>query len=426
MRSQKAQEETIRLKPGKTSEQMSQILPPHHGKGRIISRLNRWLFRTWWTHPQSIQNDPLYPLYTFAEALYARLLAVEQARLISRSRGLPRPVISIGNLVVGGTGKTPMALWMGRQLQAKGLNVTVLSGGYGGAFKGVSKVEVSLDLEKSSSLYGDEPTLMAGKGLPVWVGKDRFLAGKEALKRESSPVFLLDDGFQHLGLQRNLDLVLLDALNPWGNGLLLPFGPLREPLKNLERADAFILTRTPSELKKPPLASFLEGRFPLKPVFSCHHRLTGFRRGLTGEKVPLEALRTSPVVAFSGIAKPFDFLRSLQSVGINPYRYHSFPDHHAYQIQDLEMIIKSYEEADARFILTTEKDYVRLPPFPTAPVLTAEASIDFQDDTEPFMEFLQERIGRMLIAAGPAGSAAEGQWAPAGGTTLSMPERRPS
>ncbi len=402
MRSHKIQKEPFNSKSSQARKKTTRLFPYHHEKGGVSSLLNRRLLRLWWDRSsEKPGKGPLYPLYTFSEALYGRLLAMEQKRSISMARNLPRPVISIGNLVVGGTGKTPMVLWLGKHLKEEGFNVTVLSGGYGGSRKGVSQVEISCGLKRASSLCGDEPVLLAAKGLTVWVGKDRFLAGGEALKSEPVNFFLVDDGFQHLKLQRNLDLVLLDALNPWGNGLLLPFGPLREPVKNLERADAFILTRTPPGVRKTALASFLARQFPFKPVFSCHHRLTGFRRGLHGDRVPLGALQKARVVAFSGIAKPHEFLRSLQSVDIHPSRYHTFPDHHPYQLKDIEMLCKSLDQARADFIMTTEKDYVRFPPFPQAPVVTAQVAMDFGDETKPFVEFIQERVTRMLQDPSP-------------------------
>jgi tetraacyldisaccharide 4'-kinase len=242
--------------------------------------------------------------------------------------------------------------------------------------------------------YGDESVLMARRAepVPVWVGSNRCMAGYQAIENDGANLLILDDGFQHLALERDLDIVLLDAANPFGNGSLLPLGPLREPPMHLDRADAILLTRAEDPEKCRETRSRLARMLPRKRVFSCTHRLTGLKRGLDGQRIPLDALRGRKVVAFSGIARPESFTQLLRKAGIVVSRSFAFSDHYRYLDDDMVMLLHSMKESDTPFLLTTEKDMVRLRPEFQAFALAAGLELDFAADHQAFCDFLQERL----------------------------------
>ncbi len=356
---------------------------------RHEGKIMRWLLDTWYSPPTLLQKHLLYPMYGLAGAIYRRALLLDQKRSSAASKSLPRPVISVGNLVVGGTGKTPMTLWTAKYLQNMGLRVVVLSRGYKGKSSRPARVGSVQGIHGATSIHGDEPVLMAEKGCRIWTGRDRYEAGIQALKEGPVDIFLLDDGFQHRKLERNLDIVLLNADSPWGNGLLLPFGPMREPMEHLQRADALVLTGFTASQGQQALAGFLRKTFAPKPLFTCRHRLTGFRVGLHGEEIPLHELQTAPVTVFSGLANPRGFLHSLERVGIHPVKQCAFPDHYAYGMDDLNRLWESALKAHAHHIVTTEKDAVRLPGSFLSRVVTIQMELDFGECTEAFREFLK-------------------------------------
>ncbi len=368
------------------SRQMQNENYRHEGK------ITRRLLDTWYSPPSLVRQHLLYPLFRLAGAIYRRALLLDQKRSSAASKSLPVPVISVGNLVVGGTGKTPMTLWLAKYLENMGLRVVILSRGYKGKSSEPTRVEGVGSRHEGASIHGDEPVLMAEKGYKVQVGRNRWEAARQAIEESPVDVFLLDDGFQHRKLERNLDIVLLNADSPWGNGLLLPFGPMREPMEHLQRADALVLTGFTASQEQHALAGFLRKTFAPKPLFTCCHRLTGFRMGLHGEEIPLHELQNTPVTVFSGLANPRGFLHSLERVGIHPVKHCAFPDHHAYGMGDLNRLWENAQKAHTRHIVTTEKDAVRLPgPF-LSRVVTVQMELDFDECTEAFEEFLKLEI----------------------------------
>src|SRR5581483_1123069 len=241
---------------------------------------------------------------------------------------LQGPVISVGNLSVGGSGKTPFVILLGRLLILRGIPFDVLSRGYGRQTRGTAIVEPS----GSASRYGDEPLLIARRlGVPVIVGEDRFLAGKLAEGKFGPQLHLLDDGFQHRALARDFDIVLLTPEDACDR--LLPSGRLREPLSSLTRADAVVLTNVASPGTLP-----LEG----KRVWRVH-------RGIAPRNVP-----SRPVV-FCGIARPQNFLLQLRTAGIQPAAEALFRDHHSYTAQDIRDLLQLREKSEADGFITTEK-----------------------------------------------------------------------
>lgn len=348
-----------------------------------------------WHAPDGVSSLPAparVALQLFSR-VYETGLRRDQQRLLERSLKLPATVVSIGNLVAGGTGKTPLVLWIAERLRRLGRNPAILSRGYGRSTKATSEVPTTGDLSRQASLFGDEPVLMARKAAPapVWVGRDRRQSGRASILSGGADILLLDDGFQYLALERDLDLVLLDARNPFGNGSLLPLGPLREPVSHLERADAIILTRADDSITAEATRVMLQRMFPGKPLFCCRHRLSGFRAGLDGALIPAHSMRGRRALAFAGIASPDSFFQSLRETGLNLTAGISFPDHHSYAPRDMFRIAAAAAEVHAELLITTQKDFVRLPDVLQKAVLTAELHIDFGHHEEAFCSFLDTK-----------------------------------
>lgn len=273
---------------------------------------------------------------------------------VFKSYRLSCPVISVGNLTVGGTGKTPVTIWIARYLQQQGLRVAVLSRGYGGTLKGeVAVVSDGRTVFLTPEACGDEPYLMARTlpGLLVVVGADRYRAGLLALERLHPDILLLDDGFQHLRLQRGLDILLLDSRRPFGNGWTLPLGLLREPRTALKRADLVVYTR------HQPGQSEVD---PGVPSCSCSHQLTTFNRLTDGKELPIAAFQQARVAAFCGIADPEAFFEGLRSQGMSLVATLALPDHEPYRGDGLRRLDGFATQQNTDWLVTTEKDGVKL------------------------------------------------------------------
>ncbi len=313
-----------------------------------------------------------------------------------RSTSLPCRVISLGNITAGGTGKTPMAVWLGEFLRRRNFKVAILSRGYRGlARKEVNTVSDGHNVLLSSKEAGDEPYLMARrlKEVAVLTGKNRLKVGEFAVDRFGTDIIILDDGYQHARLHRGLDLVLLDATNPFGNGHLLPRGPLREPIGNLKRAHALILTRCDQANNMEKIIHYLQLNFPKVPVFRSVHR--PYKVHTIGEDDILDpyALSGRKTLAFSGIANPKAFLGMLTDMGINVVRFKEYPDHYDYSDRDLCQIQGEAVSLGAETIITTEKDVVRIEGWPEGlPLSYISLNAEFLDDT--FETFLSGYLNK--------------------------------
>ena len=296
----------------------------------------------------------LLTLLSFPYELLLRLRARAYAAGLLRSHSLGRPVISVGNLTVGGTGKTPAVAMLAKYFIARGKRVAVLSRGYGGSLRGEAVVSDGKKLFLTVAEAGDEPYLLASTipGLMAVVGANRFRAGILAMKRLAPDIFILDDGFQHLRLQRRLDILLLDSGRPFGNGRTLPAGLLREPCSAAERADIIIYTRCSGgeELS----------HFPEKPACRAFHHLVGVTPLKGWEMRPFDTLKGSRGVAFAGIADPAAFFHDLEEEGLTLAAVLPFPDHCRYGEGEMREILHAAQQSGADYLITTEKDGVKL------------------------------------------------------------------
>ena len=250
-----------------------------------------------------------------------------------RARRLQGPVISIGNLSVGGSGKTPFVILLGELLKARGLKFDILSRGYGRQTRGVALV----DPGGSARDFGDEPLLIVRRlQVPLIVGEDRYAAGVFAESNFGPQLHLLDDGFQHRALARDFDIVLVTPDD--ARDRLLPTGPLREPLSSLRRADAVVLTSGASAENFP-----VNGKLVWR-----------VRRSILAKDVPPRPL------AFCGIARPQSFLLQLRTAGIEPVAEAIYRDHHAYTEQDIRQLLELKNKSEAGGFVTTEKDVINL------------------------------------------------------------------
>jgi len=316
---------------------------------------------------------------------------------IFEQQRLPCQVVSIGNLTVGGTGKTPMVSYVADLLQGLGLKVAVLSRGYGGKAchcGGIVSDGKTRLMGREAS--GDEPQLLASKlkGVPILVGKDRYQAGQHAIRRFGASVLVLDDGFQHLALKRDLNFLLLDSERPFGNGHCIPRGPLREPMEQVKRASAFILTRWQGNhclgQHPPMLDRYGQGQ----PIFKSMHVPQGLFWAGSKQPLDLVQLKGKKIFAFSGIARNDSFRESIFGLGGDVSGFSEFPDHHRYSRRALGLIWKEARALKVDHIITTEKDWVNIcPEMPTTPpLLVLGISISFGDDANAFAAYVRRAL----------------------------------
>jgi tetraacyldisaccharide 4'-kinase len=299
--------------------------------------MERWLTRVWYR--ESAGPSLLLPL----SWLYGLVIALRRrafTRGLFKNGRVGKPVMVVGNLTVGGTGKTPLVAWLAEQLSATGLKVGIVSRGYGGSNRAPEVVHVDSDWR----VVGDEPVLLRQlTGCDTVVSQDR-VAGAQKLVALGADVVISDDGLQHLRLARDCDIVVVDGTRGFGNGRLLPAGPLREPARHIRNADIVVVNGSPehrSLQKGPP-----PGALQMSLFAADAHRVDGL-----APPQPLEHLRGKRVHAVAGIGNPQRFFRDLRSRGIDVIE-HPFPDHHPYAAADLTF-------DDDLPVLTTQKDAVR-------------------------------------------------------------------
>jgi tetraacyldisaccharide 4'-kinase len=288
------------------------------------------------------------------------------ARGVLHSRALDCPVVSIGNLTVGGTGKTPAVELAVRTLIDLGHRPAVLSRGYARRGGGVQIVADAASIRLDAEEAGDEPFLLARRlpGVPVVVGSNRYEAGRLARARFGVTAVVLDDGFQHRTLRKDLEILMARAADPWGNGRLLPGGPLREPVEGLARAGLVVATGARGLIEAAQVTATVARVAPAVPVLTAVHLPTECFEAGGMRVVPLASLREARLVGFAGIGSPARFRRTLQEAKAGTLDFREFADHHWYTRDDLARLERRAAELDAHGFVTTEKDWVRLRPLP--------------------------------------------------------------
>jgi tetraacyldisaccharide 4'-kinase len=293
--------------------------------------------------------------------------AVTRARLSLYRRGtfqsarLGRPVISVGNITTGGTGKSPLVEWVVKTLAAQDKKVCILTRGYGRDHP--ERLVVVSDGERvlaSPADAGDEPFLLATNLLgtaAVISSADRWAAGKKAIELFGVDCFVLDDGFQHLRLARDLNIVTIDATNPWGGGHLLPYGRLREPRKGLSRADCVVITRCDQMESLDELRAELVSLIGQRPLFESRMQT---KRVVPLKNPPETISPVQPVAAFCAVGNPQSFFNHLKRDGYDVVLQKDFWDHHVYSQKEIDSLIDGAKAAGANSLITTAKDAVKL------------------------------------------------------------------
>jgi tetraacyldisaccharide 4'-kinase len=305
-------------------------------------------------------------------------------------------VVSIGNLTLGGTGKTPLTIWVARWYQQQGWRVAVLSRGYRARTPAPVRVISTGDGPLCAwQEAGDEPYLLACAlpGVAVLTGKERARTGRYACEVLGAEVLILDDGFQHHALQRDLDIVLIDASNPFGPGSLFPRGILREPRRALRHADAIVLTRVEmAGARLPALCQQIRRWHARQPLYHMAMSLDTIQQHSTGQPVDLATLRQQRVVAVVGIGNPYAFVNTLTQLGMDVAALLVFPDHHPYTRADWQRIVDTLHQQHATCVLTTEKDAVRLDPawHTHVPVYMLRIGVTFTTATPSLAQQLHE------------------------------------
>jgi len=294
------------------------------------------------------------------EIIYFAAYSLDTAAKLLRRRGLPAKVISIGNISSGGTGKTPAAIAIADEAARRGYRPCILTRGYKGRIKGTCIVMPGM----SASDVGDEPLLMAPRlkdlSVPVVKDPDRYRGGMFALNNISPPpdLFILDDGFQHRRLRRDVDVLLVNARNPFDNGRLLPMGLLREPISRSSRADIIVLTKS-SEIDTTPTEVLIRKYNKDASIFRAGHS-SRYVVSPNGERMPVGELKDKEVFAFCGIAEPGYFIDTLRRAGADVKGFRQFRDHYFITPHDLREIEDESRGLEASWIITTEKDIMRL------------------------------------------------------------------
>ena len=300
---------------------------------------------------------------------------------VFRQQSLPVPVISIGNLVLGGTGKTPTVRYIAKLLKSKGYHPAVVSRGYhGGAKAAVNIVSDGKELCLSAALAGDEPYMLASSlpGIPVLTGKHRIFPCRYAIDQLQCDVIILDDGFQHLTVKRDVDLVLFDSTILAGSSRIFPGGPLREPTSALKRCHGFLLTGTTQTNKERAqrFSKLLQQRFPEQPVFKSFQATYKL---ITADGTLAEKNDSKIFFGFCGIANPARFENSLVSNELQIAGFQPMRDHAAYSQALVSALCTKAVEVGADSLVTTEKDHVKLQNFTTTlplHILLPEYSVD--------------------------------------------------
>jgi len=382
-------------------------------KERWVERVERFVVQVIYLRDDDvISSRSVRILLWFLRQISRVYLAVTQLRLFLYAHGIFRhqtlgcQVISVGNLTVGGTGKTPVVEIFARDLQRAGRKVAILSRGYKKRQPRFATrvLDILLLRERQrpprvvsdgqhllldSAMSGDEPYMLASnlRDVVVLVDKDRVKSARYAIGRHGCDTLILDDGFQYLALKHRVEIVLVDCQNPFGNGYTLPRGTLREPVGNIRRATVVFITKCDGR-DNSALKEQLRTLNPRAEIVECSHRTKYLQNVFTDERRPLEYLHDLDVAVISGIAAPEGFEHAVMSHGARVVYRERFEDHHRYTQQQILDVINKSRELQVSAIITTEKDAVRFPKIDRRdiPLFFLRVEIELLSGTENFDE----------------------------------------
>jgi tetraacyldisaccharide 4'-kinase len=328
------------------------------------------LLRRYWEDPDTpVVTAGLSALSVgYRMALRVRDLAYRGG--ILRTGRLPCPVVSVGNLTLGGSGKTPTVELAVRTLRELGAAPAVISRGYGRQSRGVRVVADRDGVRADARTAGDEPRLLAERlpGVVVVVGENRHEAGRVAVEAHGATALVLDDGFQHRTLAKDLEILVVQAGAPWGNARVFPRGMLREPLAGLARADAVLVTNPADAGRVEAVAATVRrfnGRAPVLAASYQHEEAIETR---SGRRAPVTELAGRRLMAFAGLGSPQGFADTLDAAGVRRAGLAEFPDHHWFTAADVRELVRDAHAAGAEGLVTTEKDWMRLRDLPPPPL----------------------------------------------------------
>lgn len=326
---------------------------------------------------------------------------------------LPCKVISLGNITVGGTGKTPTAQRLATIIRDMGYRVVILNRGYRSGWKGdVGVVSDGKKTYMTVAEAGDEAYLLAKNlpGVPVIIGKNRCITGDYAVKRFQAEVIILDDGYQHWQLNRDLDIVLIDTLNVFGNNFLLPRGTLREPLKHLDRAHAFLLTKVDQSTDdardaiRDTLTRWNDKAIIVESIHNprCFIEIEEWYKGINYKSIDLRVIQNQHVVAFSAIGNPSSFEQTIGDIGAKVVDSLRYPDHHDYTMAEMQCAMQKAVDKGAFALITTEKDAVKIPSEfihsdRPLPVYVLGIDVKFLDGSCQLMALINEKLRKPVL-----------------------------
>ncbi|MCX5904186.1 MAG: tetraacyldisaccharide 4'-kinase [Proteobacteria bacterium] len=347
--------------------------------------------------PGALLSLALFPLagasYILQGSVWLRRLLYEKG--VFKSCRLPCAVLSIGNITVGGTGKTPAVYHIARHLKDAGYRVAILSRGYRAQDTGQGLVVADGSrVLAGPEQAGDEPFMLAQKlrDVPVLAGRDRVSLGRQAVRDFAAQVIIMDDGFHYFRLKRDLDIVLINSRNPFGNGYLLPRGTLREPISSIGRAQLIMLSKVDQTTNAAGLEKTIQKYNPRAPIFKASLQAQALRRTANDETLSPAALQGKRATAVCSIGDPDSFFSLLESLAVTVTAKLAFPDHHWYAGADYRVINQSGGNAD--FIITTEKDIAKLDKnmLDKHKLLILQTSLQI-DGEEKFFETIRQHAG---------------------------------
>lgn len=378
---------------------------------RLRETIQTYLYRVIHRERRGLLPILILMVLRIFSAVYALGVNVKLAMYrwgILKQHKLPCHVISLGNITVGGTGKTPTAQRLATLIRDMGYRVVILNRGYRATWQeDIGLVSDGEKIYMTAAEAGDEAYLLAKSlpGIPVVIGKERAVTGEYAVKQLNAQVIILDDAYQHWQLARDLDIVLIDALNRFGNNCLLPRGTLREPLRNLNRAHAFLLTKVDQSTDndrdsiRDTLARYNDKALVVESI----HRprwfieIESWYKGVRDCGIALENVRGQAVAAISAIGNPSSFEQTIADIEVNVIDSLRFPDHHHYTMTEMQWAMERAVKKGATALVTTEKDAVKIPAefihsHRPLPVYVLGIEVRFLDGYEEFMHLIEETL----------------------------------